>query len=97
MQDLELFYSAERIRYYFDQDNEGAGIQYLTLFENLISQYGKTERIDQWIKTAYIAASNYYYRMNEFQKARQMTQNAAQLLPNDAYFQHRIELLNFYP
>ena len=97
MQDLELFYCAERIRHYFDRNNEGSGLHFLDQFENLLAQYGHTAKIEYWIKTAYIAASSYYYRMDEFQKARQMTQNAAELLPNDAYFKHRIELLSYYP
>lgn len=97
VQDLELFYCAERIRFYFENDNVISGDYYLTEFENLLAKYGHTSKINYWIKTAYIAASDYYLRIDEFQKARQITHNAAQLVPNDPYFQHRVELLSYYP
>lgn len=97
IQDLELFYCAERIRHYFDHNNETTGAYYLTQFEGLLAQYGQTPKINYWIRTAYISASDYYMRMDEFQKARQITHNAAQLVPNDLYFQHRVELLGYYP
>lgn len=97
VQDLELFYCAERIRYYFDHNNAISGDHYLTQFESLLAQYGQTPKFNYWIRTAYSAASDYYLRMNEFQKARQITHNAAQLVPNDPYFLHRVELLSYYP
>ena len=95
--DLDLFYRAEQIRQYFNADQGEAGLQQLTDFQYQLARYGPTPRNQYWILTAYLAASDYYFRLADYPNARLFVEQALSLLPTDPYLQHRLEVLWMYP
>lgn len=94
--DLDLSFRAERIRYFFDNDQPNEGHRYLNEFESLLAVYGRTPRSDSWITTAYLAASGYYYRRKEYASALQWIERGYALAPTDPYLDHRTWLLRMY-
>ncbi|MCB0636651.1 MAG: hypothetical protein KDC54_08540, partial [Lewinella sp.] len=75
-QDQDLFYRAEQIRYYFDQDESVRGMSFLQEFESLLYRYGDTPRRVSWISTAYLSAAAYYQRMDDDWRALELVQKA---------------------
>lgn len=96
VKDLKLFYFSERVRHYFDQGKEQEGKHYLKAFEGLLAGYGKTPMANNWISTAYLAASSFYFRWEEYPEAREMIKKGLVLVPDDAYLLHRYEVLFYY-
>lgn len=92
-QDQHLFYQAERIHHYFDGDMEVEGVRYLTHFEGLLVRTSATPRYNAWISTAYLAASNYYFRQGVYQQAADYINRALKRAPSDDYLLHRQEVL----
>ena len=95
--DLELFYYAERVKHHFDHNDETKGVRYLKEFDKLLSQYGKTPKVHYWISTAYLASADFYVRRKNYSEARKLIERANVLAPDDAYLEHRQELMYFYP
>lgn len=95
-QDQHLFYQAERVHHYFQADDEQAGLNYLQEFENLLRRTGETPRYDAWVTTAYLAASNYYFRQERYPPARVYIERALDHAPADDYLLHRRDLLARY-
>ncbi len=93
LQDRDLFYQAERIRETFDKDEYEKGLRYLDNFEQALAISGQLPRVELWITTAYTAASNYFFRMEDYPNARLMIQRGLNLAPNDAYLKNQMELL----
>ncbi len=94
--DLDLFYRAEQIRYFYDADDPVQGLPHLQAFETLLLRYGPTPRHKLWILTAYLGASNYYFRLTDYANARYFLDRAYLLSPDDPYLQHRrLLLLNY--
>ncbi|MGH1434816.1 MAG: hypothetical protein ACRBG0_10185 [Lewinella sp.] len=95
-QDRHLLYQAERVRYYFDQDDRIKGLHYMEDFKRLAKSSGRTPRYDSWVLTAYLAASNYYYRQNDYRQALNFIEQGRQESPTDAYLDHRADVLLKY-
>ena len=95
-QDQHLFYQAERIRYFFDRDEAATAANYLREFDLLLQRFGRTPRMTSWVTTAYVAASNYYYRRGEFTYALHYVERAYALAPTDPYLEHRVDLIRNY-
>ncbi len=95
-QDQHLFYQAERIRYFFDRDEAATAANYLRDFDLLLQRFGRTPRMTSWVTTAYVAASNYYYRRGEFAYALHYVERSYALAPTDPYLEHRVDLLRNY-
>ncbi len=93
LQDRDLFYRAERIRQSFDQDEMDQGLRYLDDFEQALAVSGHLPRVELWVTTAYTAASNYFFRAEDYPNARLMIQRGLNLQPNDAYLKNQWELL----
>lgn len=96
--DLDLQYRADHIRLVFDAGQATEGGQLLREFEQLLQRYGPTPNDHLWILTAYLAASNHYYRLQDFSTALQLLQRANALIPGNPYLEHRVEMLrDYYP
>ncbi len=95
-QDLDLFYRAERIRLSFNNDQLKEGHYYFEEFKQLLKRYGNTPRSASWTLTAYLAVSNYYYRWQDYHRARLILEEARALLPQDPYLAHRTHMLRNY-
>jgi hypothetical protein len=95
-QDQHLFYRAEQVHHHFVADDEIAGLQYLQEFETLLQKTGKTPRYAAWVTTAYLAASNYYFRQEQYPQARAYIERALAHAPDDDYLLHRRDLLARY-
>ena len=92
--DMQLFYQAEHVRALYDREQTSLGNTALQQFDTMLAQAGgKTARSDLWIVTAYLAASNHFFRMGEYTTARQLLERAGRYVPNHPYLLHRIELL----
>lgn len=92
--DMQLFYQAENVRALYDREQTNLGNTALRQFDTMLVQAGgKTARSELWIVTAYLAASNHYFRMGEYTTARELLEVADRLVPNHHYLLHRIELL----
>jgi hypothetical protein len=94
IKDLELFYHAERIKFYFDDHREAEGLTGLREFEALLARIGRTPKADYWIQTAYLAAADFYSRLKEHESARSMIQRGLDLSPNDNYFRHSMDVFD---
>jgi len=95
-QDRHLLYQAERVRYYFDQDDRSKGLQYMDDFKRLAKSSGRTPRYNSWVLTAYLAASNYYYRQGDYRQALNFIEQGRQESPTDPYLDHRADVLLKY-
>ncbi|GJM34005.1 MAG: hypothetical protein DHS20C18_30060 [Saprospiraceae bacterium] len=93
LQDRNLFYNAERIRHYFDMEDEAKGLKYLNDFEQLLAIYGHLPKAGLWVTTAYTSASYYYFRAKDYYNARVMIQRGLALQPDDPYLKNQLELL----
>lgn len=94
--DHHLMYQAEKVRYYFDQDDRIKGLEYLDDFKRLATSSSRTPRYNSWVLTAYLAASNYYYRQNDFRQALNFIEQGRQESPTDPYLDHRADVLLKY-
>ncbi|MGB3546757.1 MAG: hypothetical protein WBA17_07270 [Saprospiraceae bacterium] len=94
--DLDLALRASIIRDAFDRDDGSRGEEELRGFETSLARYGTTPRIDLWITTAYAAASNFYFRREDYFTATAYMERATILLPEDSYLAHRLEVLRRY-
>ncbi|MEZ4988289.1 MAG: hypothetical protein R2795_25215 [Saprospiraceae bacterium] len=95
-QDQHLLYQAERVRYYFDQDDFSSGLLYLKEFERVLAIVGLTPRHTSWVTTAYTTASYAYFRQGNYHTALSYAQIALEKAPDDAYLAHRVDLLKRY-
>lgn len=95
-QDRHLFYQAERVRHYFDQDDRVQGLKYFEEFKQLAMTSPRAPRRDSWILTAYLAASNYYFRQGDYRQAHDLIQQARREAPAAPYLDHREGVLRKY-
>ncbi|RME99631.1 MAG: hypothetical protein D6772_07430, partial [Bacteroidetes bacterium] len=95
-QDQHLFYRAEQVHHHFEQENELLGLRCLQEFEQLLEQSGSTPRLAAWVTTAYLAASNFYFRARSYPQARIYIEHALQHAPEDDYLLHRRDVLARY-
>jgi tetratricopeptide (TPR) repeat protein len=95
-QDRHLLYQAERVRYYFDQDDLVKGGNYFEEFKRLLTTSRSAPRRNSWILTAYLAASNYYFRQGDYSQAFDLIQQARREAPDDPYLDHRAGVLRNY-
>lgn len=96
LNDMELSHRAELIRQAFDAGREAEALKSLEAFEQLLSRTGLTPRGPLWITTAYVAASAYYFRMADYPNARWYIRRALDLVPEDDFLLHRLEVLEQY-
>lgn len=95
-QDRHLFYQAERIRYHYNADEAVLGGRYLDEFKKHCSRISKPPSYVSWITTAYLAASDYYFRIDDYRKALLLVEEARQEAPQDPYLDHRADVLRRY-
>lgn len=91
-----LYFQAERLRHTFERGDGEAGLAHLTAFEDCLARYGPVPKSEHWIKTAYLAAADYFVRAAQYPSALQMIERGLTLLPDDHYFVHRRNLLKNY-
>lgn len=94
--DMLLADQARNIRDLYDADNSYQGDSQLAIFRTQLSQAPADDRRSLWVLTAYIAASNYYYRYYEYAQARRLIEEALRFAPKDPYLDHRLDLLRRY-
>lgn len=95
-QDRHLRYQSERIRDAYDGDKGRAGDNYLQSFEPLIEKATAIKNKVSYVTTAYLCASNYYFRAKNYAKALSLIEKGLSLAPDDAFLQHRTDLLRRY-
>ncbi len=96
IRDLLLRDQAKRIRSLYDTEQGYQGDNQLAIFRTQL-HLGKAEaRQSIWVLEAYIAASNYYFRLANYAHARRIIQEALLYAPEDHYLLHRQEVLQRY-
>ena len=95
-QDRHLFYQAERIRHHYNADENVLGNQYFEEFKRHCRRIGRPPGYVSWITTAYLAASDYHFRNGNYGQALLIVQQARQEAPEDAYLDHREDVLKRY-
>lgn len=95
-QDRHLFYQAERIRHHFNADEQLIATQYLEEFQRHSRRIARPPRYTSWVSTAYLAASDYYFRLGDYGRALQLIQQARREAPSDPYLDHREDVLRRY-
>lgn len=95
-QDRHLFYQAERIRHHFNADEQIIATQYLEEFQRQSRRIARPPQYVSWVTTAYLAASDYYFRIGNYPQALQLVQQARREAPSDPYLDHREDVLKRY-
>ena len=96
VQDRRLFFHSLKVRHFFESEEITPALQAMATFENLLSKYGRVERINLWMTTVYTSAATYYFQQGNYTKAREITAKALMLMPDSEYFAHRQEVLQRY-
>jgi hypothetical protein len=96
VQDRRLYFHSLRVRHFFENQEESKALKAMSVFESHLSKYGKVDRVDMWLTTVYASASTFYFQESNYNKARQMTNQALMLIPDSEYFAHRLEVLQRY-
>lgn len=94
--DLLLQDQARNIRRLYDADQGYRGDNQLAIFRTQVSQLPSGPRRSLWVLDAYVAASNYYFRLGNYQQALHLVTEALRFAPEDDYLLHRQEVLQRY-
>ncbi|WP_020571923.1 hypothetical protein [Neolewinella persica] len=94
--DLLLRELAWKVRDRYEADDLHGGTDALNHFRQALVDIPIGEKRSLWTLTAFIAASNYHFRMEEYQKARDFVSEGLRYNPNEEYFLHRRDLLQRY-
>lgn len=94
--DLFLRELAWRVRDAYAAEEQYAGENALANFRSALVDIAVDEQRSLWTLTAFIAASNYHFRQEEFQRAREYVEEALRYNSSDPYLTHRRELLSKY-
>lgn len=94
--DLLLRELAWKVRDVFADENGPGGEDALRNFRDALLDIPINESRNIWTLTAFIAASNYYFRQEEYGRARYFVDEGLKYNPNDEYLLHRRTLLGKY-
>lgn len=94
--DLLLRELAWKVRDRYEQDDAHGGLDALNRFRRALVDIPIGEQRSLWTLTAFIAASNYHFRLEEYGPARDFVVEGLKYNPNDDYLLHRRDLLNRY-
>lgn len=96
IRDLLLRDQAKHIRSLYDAEQGYQGDNQLAIFRTQLHLGKADARQAIWVLEAYIAASNYYFRLGKYLHASQLIQEALKYAPEDHYLLHRLEVLQRY-
>ncbi|TXF91444.1 hypothetical protein FUA23_01755 [Neolewinella aurantiaca] len=94
--DLLLRELAWKVRDVFAEENGPGGEDALRTFRNSLVDIPINESRKIWTLTAFIAASNYYFRAEDYARARFYVEEGLKYNAGDEYLLHRRELLARY-
>lgn len=94
--DLLLADLAKEIRGHYEADQAYEGDNLLLQFRTKLAGSNPGKRRSMWVLTAYLAASNYYFRQREYIHALQLIEEGLRYSPEDDYLLHRQEVLSRY-
>jgi len=94
--DLHLRELAWKVRDDYERDDAFAGAESLSRFRAALIDIAIDEDRSVWTLTAFIAASNYYFRLEDYVQARFFVEEALRYNANDKYLLHRRDLLAKY-
>lgn len=94
--DLQLRELAWKVRDDYDTDDGAKGARSLERFRRALLGIGVDEDRSVWTLTAFLAASNYHFRQQEYAQALAFVEEGLQYNAQDAYLLHRQELLRRY-
>lgn len=94
--DLLLRELAWKVRDRYEADDLHGGTDALHRFRQALIDIPIGEQRSLWTLTAFIAASNYYFRMEEYQQAREFVGEGLRYNPKEEYLLHRRDLLLRY-
>lgn len=94
--DLLLRELAWKVRDAYDAEERFAGENALAKFRSSLVDIPIGEQRSLWTLTAFIAASNYHFRQEEYQLARKYVAEGLRYNPSDPYLTHRRDLLGRY-
>jgi hypothetical protein len=94
--DLLLRELAWKVRDVFADENGPGGDDALRTFRNSLIDIPINESRNIWTLTAFIAASNYYFREGNYPRARFYVDEGLKYNSNDEYLLHRRDLLARY-
>ncbi|PHI20632.1 hypothetical protein CEQ90_06130 [Lewinellaceae bacterium SD302] len=96
MNNLVLADLAKEIRGHYEADQGYEGDNLLLQFRNSLASTTPGRRRATWVLTAYLAASNYYFRMRDYRQALNLIKEGLRYSPEDDYLLHRKEVLEKY-
>lgn len=94
--DLLLRELAWKVRDRYEADDQHGGIDALNHFRRALIDIPIGEQRSLWTLTAFIAASNYHFRVGEYQQAREFVAEGLRYNPEEDYLLHRRDLLRRY-
>lgn len=96
LNDLVLADLAREVRGYYEADQGYAGDSGLLRFRQQMAASHPGPRRRLWVMTAYLAASNYYFRLGDYRQALRLVEEGLNHSPDDDYLLHRAEVLRRY-
>lgn len=87
---------AWKVRDVFAEENGPGGEDALRIFRNSLADIPINESRNLWTLTAFIAASNYYFRTEDYARARFYVEEGLKYNAEDEYLLHRRDLLARY-
>ncbi|MFT5998863.1 MAG: hypothetical protein ACI81P_001318 [Neolewinella sp.] len=94
--DLLLRELAWKVRDRYEADDLHGGADALNRFRRALIDIPIGEQRSLWTLTAFIAASNYHFRIEEYQQAREFVGEGLRYNPKEEYLLHRRDLLKRY-
>jgi hypothetical protein len=94
--DLLIADLAKEIRGFYEADQGYEGDNLLLQFRSKISATTPGKRRAMWVLTAYLSASDYYFRQGDYQQALNLIEEGLGYSPQDDYLLHRKEVLQRY-
>jgi hypothetical protein len=94
--DLQLRELAWKVRDDYERDDAATGKQSLQRFRSALLGIPVNEDRSVWTLTAFLAASNYHFRVMEYDQARFFVAEGLKYNANDEYLLHRRDVLARY-
>lgn len=94
--DLLLRELAWKVRDHYEQDDAHGGLDALNHFRRALVDIPIGEQRSLWTLTAFIAASNFHFRLGDYSSARDLVAEGLRYNPDDSYLLHRRDLLARY-
>jgi hypothetical protein len=93
--DLKFEIALDLMKYYFQEKNEKQAIEQQNIFELLAKNHQEefTYNIEENIESAYSAAAVFYYKNNQFKKAKTAVEKGLQYCPENFRLKQRLNAL----